>query len=301
MRDYAKVSPKFWCGATGKALRAQGHEALIVGMYLMTSPHANMLGLYYLPITFIAHETGLGIEGASKGLQRAIEAGFCLYDEASEVVWVMEMAKYQIAESLKPNDLRVKGVQNDYAALPSNPFLSPFFDKYAEAFCMSSRRESAVSRQAPSKPLRSQEQEQEQEKEQEPPQPPRAGGAEPSSALPSNKRERKPRIALKTFLDRCQQAGEKAVSAYAPLLEYVEATGLPMEFVQLAWDHFKREHLPPGANQARLQADWRRHFLAYVEKGYYRLWYAKPDGGYELTTVGIQAQRLHASGGEHAA
>ncbi|MCP4615986.1 MAG: hypothetical protein GY844_06080 [Bradyrhizobium sp.] len=134
-----------------------------------------------------------------------------------------------------------------------------------------------------------------------PPQPPRAGGAEPSSALPSNKRERKPRISLKTFLDRCQQAGEKAVSAYAPLLEYVEATGLPMEFVQLAWDHFKREHLPPGANQARLQADWRRHFLAYVEKGYYRLWYAKPDGGYELTTVGIQAQRLHAAGGEHAA
>lgn len=165
---------------------------------------------------------------------------------------------------------------------------------------MSSRRESAVSRQAPSKPLRSQEQEQEQEQELQPPQPPRSGGAEPSE-ISSNKRERKPRISLKTFLDRCQQAGEKAVSAYAPLLEYVEATGLPMEFVQLAWDHFKREHLPPGANQARLQADWRRHFLAYVEKGYYRLWYAKPDGGYELTTVGIQAQRLHAAGGEHAA
>lgn len=143
-------------------------------------------------------------------------------------------------------------------------------------------------------------QEQEQEKELQPPQPPRSGGAEPSE-ISSNKRERKPRISLKTFLDRCQQAGEKAVSAHAPLLEYVEATGLPMEFVQLAWDHFKREHLPPGANQARLQADWRRHFLAYVEKGYYRLWYAKPDGGYELTTVGIQAQRLHAAGGEHAA
>lgn len=136
--------------------------------------------------------------------------------------------------------------------------------------------------------------------EQIPPQPPVPGG-EPSSDLPSNKRERKPRISLKTFLDRCQQAGEKAVSDYAPLLEYVEATALPMDFVQLAWDHFKREHLPPGANHARLQADWRRHFLTYVEKGYYRLWYAKPDGGYDLTTVGIQAQRLHAAGAEHAA
>jgi len=142
--------------------------------------------------------------------------------------------------------------------------------------------------------------EREEEREEEPPLPPVPGGELPS-ASPSNKRERKPRISLKTFLDRCQQAGEKAVSGYAPLLEYVEATALPMEFVQLAWDHFKREHLPNGANQARLQADWRKHFLAYVEKGYYRLWYAKPDGGYELTTVGIQAQRLHAAGGEHAA
>lgn len=142
--------------------------------------------------------------------------------------------------------------------------------------------------------------EREEKREEEPPLPPVPGGDLPS-ASPSNKRERKPRISLKTFLDRCQQAGEKAVSAYAPLLEYVEATGLPMEFVQLAWDHFKREHLPPGANQARLQADWRRHFLAYVEKGYYRLWYAAPDGVFALTTVGIQAQRLHAAGGEHAA
>ncbi|MCR2581744.1 replication protein, partial [Salmonella enterica] len=90
--------------------RAAGMEAQIVAMYLLTSPHANMLGLYYCPTMFIAHETGLGLEGASKGLQRAIEAGFCEYDEASEVVWVIEMASYQIGEALKPNDLRVKGV-----------------------------------------------------------------------------------------------------------------------------------------------------------------------------------------------
>lgn len=90
MRDYAKVGPKFWIGATGKKLRAAGPEAQIVALYLMTSPHANMLGLYYIPKMFIAHETGLGLEAASKGLQRGIEAGFCEYDEASEMVWVIE-------------------------------------------------------------------------------------------------------------------------------------------------------------------------------------------------------------------
>lgn len=166
MRDYSKVGPKFWIGSTGKRLRSAGMEAQIVSMYLLTSPHANMLGLYYCPVMFIAHETGIGLEGASKGLQRAIEAGFCEYDEASEVVWVMEMASYQVADSLKANDLRVKGVQNEYASIPQNPYLERFYEKYCAAFHMESCRKNTSPLEAPSKPLRSQEQEQEQEQEQ---------------------------------------------------------------------------------------------------------------------------------------
>jgi hypothetical protein len=77
MRGYSVVAPQFWIGDTGKALKKAGSEAVIVGLYLMTSPHANMLGLYYLPEVYIAHETGLGIEGTSKGLKGCIEAGFC--------------------------------------------------------------------------------------------------------------------------------------------------------------------------------------------------------------------------------
>ncbi|MGA0525084.1 replication protein, partial [Escherichia coli] len=77
MRDYSKVSPKFWMGRTGKELRKRGMEAQIVAMYLLTSPHANMLGLYYVPKMYIGHETGLGFEGGCKGIAWAIEAGFC--------------------------------------------------------------------------------------------------------------------------------------------------------------------------------------------------------------------------------
>jgi len=122
-----------------------------------------------------------------------------------------------------------------------------------------------------------------------PPNPP--GGESPKPE--KQKRERKERIQLKTFIDRCRQAGEKPISEYKPLQEYVDASGLPWEFVQIAWDVFKREFLPPGQHASRMQADWRRHFLNYVEKGYYRLWYAKQtDDGpvYELSTQGIQAQ-----------
>lgn len=161
MRDYAKVIPKFWTGKTGKEIKKKGPEAVVVAMYLMTSPHSNMLGLFYQPLMYTAHETGLGMEGASKGLQSCVEAGFCSFDEDSEMVWVHEMAAYQIAESLKAADKRVAGVQKDYEALQDNPFLLSFFERYKTVFHLRAPR----GMQAPSKPLASQEQEQEQEQE----------------------------------------------------------------------------------------------------------------------------------------
>lgn len=76
-------------------------------------------------------------------------------------------------------------------------------------------------------------------------------------------------------------------------MEYVEGVGLPADFLELAWDVFCHEHLDGGANAARLQADWQRHFANYVTKGYYRLWVCKADGTFELTSTGQQARRFH--------
>lgn len=140
MREYAKVGPQFWTSETGKALRRRGSDAVIVALYLITSPHSNMLGLYYQPIPYMGHETGLGEEGARKGLQACIEVGLASYDPDSEMVWVHEMAAWQVADELKPGDKRCKGIQKDYDALPRNPFLGPWFDRYAVAFHLANRR-----------------------------------------------------------------------------------------------------------------------------------------------------------------
>jgi len=137
--------------------------------------------------------------------------------------------------------------------------------------------------------------EREEKEEELPPNPPCQGGEESNEPLADKpKRERKERCSLKTFLERCRAAGETAISGYEPLRKYVDGVELPMEFVQLSWDVFKAEHSPGGANERRLQADWRKHFLNYVTKGYYRLWYADAEGHFALTTAGIQAQKLHA-------
>jgi len=169
MRDFAKLLPQFWIGATGRKLHKSCPEATVVAVYLISGPQSNMLGLYYLPKMYIAHETGLGTEGAAKGLARAIEAGFCQYDDESETVFIPEMARFQIAERLEPKDNRCRWVQRAYDALPENPFLGMFYEKYASSFHLKRSRGKETQilspSEAPSKPLRSQEQEQEQEKD----------------------------------------------------------------------------------------------------------------------------------------
>jgi len=215
MRDYSKISPQFWIGSTGRKLRESGTEAMLVSLYLLSNPHANMLGLYYLPQLYIAHETGLGTEGASKGLRRAIEAGFCAYDEAAEVVFVYQMARFQIADQLDPKDKRCVGIQREYGALPNNPFLSAFYEKYAAAFHMKKKRESGSPMEGASKALRSQEHEQEQEQEQEQERRPSAADApaaddsDPADPRHAPIRQLIQQLHLKTFRVKCQWDGSE--------------------------------------------------------------------------------------------
>jgi hypothetical protein len=148
-RQYGRVATTFWTGETGRAIKAQGAEASLVALYLTTSPHSNMLGLYYVSPLYIAVETELGIPGASKGLRGCIEAGFCAYDEPSGFVWVYEMAKFQIADALTMTDKRCLGVQRFYDSLPPNPYLGEFYERYREPFKMRSKRESTPPNTSP--------------------------------------------------------------------------------------------------------------------------------------------------------
>ncbi len=146
MRDYSKVSSSFWTGDTGRQLRGDS-QAQVVALYLMTSPHANMIGVFHCPMIYIAHDTGSSLQGASKALLRLIEGGFCRYDEDAELVWVVEMAKFQVGESLKLADNRVKDVQKQFCAIGNSLIKQEFFDKYGENYHLTN--------EAPCKPLAS--------------------------------------------------------------------------------------------------------------------------------------------------
>jgi uncharacterized protein YdaU (DUF1376 family) len=101
-------------------------------------------------------------------------------------------------------------------------------------------------------------------------------------------------IQFKTFLADCKVKGEKAISAYKPVFDFAEQAHLPDDFVQLAWFEFGRQFGDGGVKETKTQKDWRKTFRNYVEKNYLKLWWVNPDGKYELTTLGRQAQSANA-------
>jgi hypothetical protein len=142
---YGIVFPEFWTGQTGKAIRAEGKDAQILALYQMTCRYATMIGLYRLLVDDVRAETGLAEKGLVRGFEALGRLGFSDYDAATQHVWVREMAKYRLnlqrKSPLDVDDNRVKGSQNLYDRLGDNPFLGPFFDRYAKEIRLKRRRD----------------------------------------------------------------------------------------------------------------------------------------------------------------
>jgi hypothetical protein len=134
MRDYSKAAPTFWTGETGRKIRSAGRDTQVVAFYLFTCPNSNWIGLYYLPLPTLCHEVGISTQGALKALRSLAEIDFAYYDEGAEIVWVPGAAKYQVGESLKAGDNRIKGIVKDLQQYAKSAFCMDFYDRYAALY-----------------------------------------------------------------------------------------------------------------------------------------------------------------------
>ena len=110
----------------------------------------------------------------------------------------------------------------------------------------------------------------------------------PAGGLPDRKRTGA--ISLQAFLAECKAAGVKPIPEDASVFQYAAKAGIPHEFLRLQWLEFKERHTQPGAKRYKA---WAKTFDNSVRGNWYRLWYATSDGGYALSTTGIQADNAH--------
>jgi hypothetical protein len=98
-------------------------------------------------------------------------------------------------------------------------------------------------------------------------------------------------VGLKTWIETRRAAGQKLIPDDDPIHEYAEKTGIPVEFLTLAWLEFRHRYCQPDAKK---YIDWPKVFRTAVRCNYLKLWYLDAGSGqYGLTTAGKQAQRAH--------
>ena len=131
---HAVVKPSFWTGKTGKKLRAHP-DAQRLALYLMTSPHRLMTGLYYVPKIIIHHELGLEIPeiDAAFKLLSSDSYEFAYYDDEADLVLVINLAAHQVGETLKGGekpDRKIANVIKLISPYRTHPFYARFVDRY---------------------------------------------------------------------------------------------------------------------------------------------------------------------------
>ena len=105
---------------------------------------------------------------------------------------------------------------------------------------------------------------------------------------------KKPRASLtadKTFsawMDMMKKSGHKPIPDGDPIFDYADRIGLPDAFLKLAWIEFQTRYV----NSTKKYKDWRGVYRNAIRGDWFRLWRSTPDGGYVLTTAGVQAQRM---------
>lgn len=88
MRDYGRVYSSFW---QSPEMRALPEDARTLALYLLTTPHGNLIGCFRLPDAYAAEDLQWSMERVSEGFAKLVEAAFVTRDEGSK--WLV-IAKY---------------------------------------------------------------------------------------------------------------------------------------------------------------------------------------------------------------
>jgi hypothetical protein len=116
---YTRVESRFW---QDEKMRAVSDDARYLMLYLLTSPHRNILGFYFLPAPYACFDLGWDEKRFLKGLQELLQTGRVKYDERAHVVLVMNYIKYNPFEN--PN--QVKSALGKLDTIPQTPLFKDF-------------------------------------------------------------------------------------------------------------------------------------------------------------------------------
>jgi len=129
VREYGKVTSRIWTGQLGKAMKGDPHRQAMAS-YLTNCPHGNMIGLFYLPISYIQANLGWTPARIEKTLA-SFPADFVVFDRKRDLVLVVEAWRIELCkDDLAPEDNRRKQVVTLLRPFLGSPLVDVFFQRY---------------------------------------------------------------------------------------------------------------------------------------------------------------------------
>jgi hypothetical protein len=120
VRDYGRVYSAFW---QSPEIRSLPEDARTLALYLLTTPHGNLIGCFRLPDAYAADDLQWASERVSEGFRKLEEAAFVRRDEATKWVFITKYLKWNAFEN--PNVARAAHKALDQVpSLPLKPALA---------------------------------------------------------------------------------------------------------------------------------------------------------------------------------
>lgn len=120
-----RIPVNIWVDRFEKKLSEFEPEARLIALYLFTSPHVNRLGIYYLPYSYIAHDTGLSLTAVKHSMEELISHGVCEYDTHFHYVWICGFVGQQVHFPITDSHFK-KHLDALFSGLPALSFLERF-------------------------------------------------------------------------------------------------------------------------------------------------------------------------------
>lgn len=140
MKTFSKLYSDFWVNPDNAELMQLEVDAKLMAIYFQGNSHHNMLGVYYLPILYVASDLKQSAKKVQNALKSLCNVSYCKYDAKTQYIWVCNMALEQIGEEISPKDNRTTAIQSIWNNLPIQiEFLSEVYDKYHNIFRLEPR------------------------------------------------------------------------------------------------------------------------------------------------------------------
>jgi hypothetical protein len=114
---YYRVTPRFW---QDRDVRSWPEDSRWLAVYLISSPHRNMTGLFYCPLTYMQSDLQWPANRLQKAFEGLVQAGFIEYDKDAEVVLITNALKHDSPG----NENQVKGAVNALLTVPETYLLA---------------------------------------------------------------------------------------------------------------------------------------------------------------------------------